>query len=145
MKNSQSVSWQELPVTKAVNVNLVLLHSLETWMMTKTIWWRIQTFTNYCPRRILNIKLQDKTKNEVVWERAGQEPLNLQIMSRIWKQAGHTLRKPDSSMKRQAMTQNLQGNRNRRSPRTTWRRDYESALRQGINMKGSREKNSKQG
>lgn len=98
MKNSQSVSWQELPVTKAVNVNLVLLHSLETWMMTKTIWWRIQTFTNYCPRRILNIKLQDKTKNEVVWERAGQEPLNLQIMSRKRKWISHKLRNPDISV-----------------------------------------------
>ena len=80
-------------------------------------------------RRILNIKWQDKIRNEEVWERAGQEPMNLQIMSRKWRWIGHTLRKPDTNIARQALTWNPQGNRKRGRPRLTWRREIMTLLR----------------
>ena len=58
---------------------------------------------------ILNIKWQDKIRNEV-WERAGQEPMN---MSKKWRWIDHTLKKPNTytSIARQALTWNPQGNK----------------------------------
>nr|KAG5710000.1 hypothetical protein BaRGS_030076 [Batillaria attramentaria] len=58
---------------------------------------KIQTFFNTCLRRIFNIRWPEKTRNEELWERAGQEPVAKQILRRKWGWIGHTLRKPAST------------------------------------------------
>nr|KAG5685937.1 hypothetical protein BaRGS_028663 [Batillaria attramentaria] len=71
---------------------------------------------------------QEKIRNEELWERAGQEPVAKQILRRKWGWIGHTLRKPASSTKRQALTWNPQGKRKRGQPRNSLRRDTEAEL-----------------
>ncbi|KAK7098925.1 hypothetical protein V1264_003140 [Littorina saxatilis] len=100
--------------------------------MTKVTQQMIQTFINTCLRRIFKIRWTDKICNEELWQRAGQEPVNSQILRRKWGWIGHTLRKPTSSITRQALTWNPQGKRKRGRPRNSWRRDTEAELkRQG--------------
>nr|KAG5699123.1 hypothetical protein BaRGS_014422 [Batillaria attramentaria] len=45
---------------------------------------KIQTFLNSCLRRIFNIRWPEKIRNEELWERAGQEPVDKQILRRKW-------------------------------------------------------------
>ena len=42
---------------------------------------------------------------------------------------GHTLRKPASTITRQALTWNPQGKRKRGHPRNTWRRDLQTDIK----------------
>ncbi|KAK7113355.1 hypothetical protein V1264_012655 [Littorina saxatilis] len=100
--------------------------------MTKVTQQKIQTFINTCLRRIFKIRWTYKICNEELWQRAGQEPVNSQILRRKWGWIGHTLRKPTSSITRQTLTWNPQGKRKRGRPRNSWRRDTEAELkRQG--------------
>ncbi|KAJ8356884.1 hypothetical protein SKAU_G00196780 [Synaphobranchus kaupii] len=110
------------------NVKLVLLYGSETWRMTKATQQKIQTFINTSLRRIFNIGWPDKISNDELWQRAGQEPVTKQILRR-WGWIGHTLRKPTSSITRQALTWNSQGKRKRGRPRNSWRRDTEAELK----------------
>ena len=112
------------------NVKSVLLYGCETWRTTKAIKQKIQTFFNTCLRRIYNIRWPEKIRNEDLWERAGQEPVAKQILKRKWGWIGHTLRKPVTSITRQALTWNPQGKRKRGRPRNSWRRDTEAELKQ---------------
>src|SRR5579871_1749783 len=105
------------------NVKSVLLYGSETWIMTKALQNKIQTFVNNCLRRILNIRWQDKVRNEEIWRRADQVLLDTQIKERKWRWIGHILRKPESNIARQAMTWNPQGKRKQGRPKNTWRRD----------------------
>ena len=91
---------------------------------------KIQTFLNTCLRRIYKIQWQEKIRSEDLWEWAGQEPVVKQILWRKWGWIGHTLRKPASSITRQALTWNPQGKRKRSRPRNSWRRDAEAELKQ---------------
>nr|KAG5703016.1 hypothetical protein BaRGS_016177 [Batillaria attramentaria] len=63
--------------------------------------------------------LQEKIRNEELWERAGQEPVAKQILPRKWGWIGHTLRKPASSTTCQTLTWNPQGKRKRGRPRNS--------------------------
>ena len=112
------------------NVKSVLLYGSETWRKTKTMLRKIQTFIKTCLRRIYNIRWPEMIPNEDLWERAGQEPVAKQILKRKWGWVGHTLRKPASSITRQALTWNPQGKRKRGWPRNSWRRDTEAELKQ---------------
>ena len=112
------------------NVKSVLLYGSETWRTTKKMLQKIQTFINSCLRRIYRISWPDKIRNEELWKRAGQDPVEKQIMKRKWGWIGHTLRKESSSITRQALTWNPQGKRKRGRPRNTWRRDTEAQLKQ---------------
>ena len=99
---------------------------------------KIQTFINTCLRRICNIRWPEMIPNEDLWERAGQEPVAKQILERKWDWIGHTLRKPASSITRQALTWNSQRKRKRGRPRNSWRRDTEAELKQqGTNWTGA--------
>ncbi|KAK7111602.1 hypothetical protein V1264_011208 [Littorina saxatilis] len=85
-----------------------------------------------CLRRILNIRWTDRIRNEDLWQRADQKPAAQQILRRKWGWIGHTLRKPASSITRQALKWNPQGKRKRGRPRNSWRRDTEAEInRQG--------------
>ena len=107
------------------NVKSVLMYGCETWKATNSMVKRIQTFVNRCLRKILKIRWEDRIRNEVIWERAEQAPMEEQLGKRRWRWIGHTLRKPPSSTTRHALQWNPQGTRSRGRPRETWRRCVE--------------------
>ena len=99
---------------------------------------KIQTYINTCLRRIYNIRWPELISNDDLWERAGQEPVAKEILKRKWSWIGHTLRKPASSITRQALTWNPQGKRKRGWPRNSWGCDTEAELKQqGTNWTGA--------
>ena len=55
---------------------------------------KIQRFINYCLRTITNIQWFDKVRNEDLWQRANQDPINKQIKKRkqawIWPHTEET-------------------------------------------------------
>ena len=107
----------------------VLLYSSETWIITKHRVNKIQTFVNRCLWRIMNVKWSDKVSNNTSWTKTNQLPVKIEIKRRKWRWIGHTLRKPTSSITRQALTWNPQGKRKRGRPRNIWRRDMEAEVR----------------
>ena len=66
--------------------------------------------------------------NTVLWTRAKQEPMVIQIRRRKWRWIGHTLRKEPSNITRQALEWNPQGKRKRGRPKQTWRRSLHSDM-----------------
>ena len=94
------------------NVKSVLLYEAETWRMNKTTLKRIQTFVNQCLRKILGIQWMDKVSNKDLWERTSQVQIEIEILKRRWGWLGHTLRKTNTNITRQALTWNPQGKRN---------------------------------
>jgi hypothetical protein len=111
------------------NVKTVLLYGAETWRTIKTNLKKLQTFVNYCLRRILKIYWPKKIRNEELWERTQQRKIEEEIKRRRWGWIGHTLRKPGNTIARQALTWNPQGKRRRGRPRNTWRRELEANTR----------------
>ena len=57
-----------------------------------------------------------------------QQPINLTIRSRRWKWIGHTLRKANNNITKQALEWNPQGKRKRGIPKNSWRRGVISEL-----------------
>ena len=51
----------------------------------------------------------DKVSNKDLWERTSQVQIEIEILKRGW--LGHTSRKPNSNITRQALTWNTQGKR----------------------------------
>ena len=93
------------------NVKTVLLYGSETWRTTKSITQKLQAFINKCLRRILGIKWMDMVSNDELRNRSGQQPLAEDLTRRKWRWIGHTLRKPTTSITRQALKWNPQGKR----------------------------------
>ena len=58
------------------NVKSVLIYGAEIWRTTKAMMSKIQTFINYCLRKIMNLRWFDKVRNEDLWQRANQDPIN---------------------------------------------------------------------
>ena len=110
------------------NVKAVLLNGSATWKVTANISKKIQTFVNKCLRQILHLKLFDRVPNTVLWTRAKQEPMVIQIRRRKWRWVGHNLREEPSNITRQALEWNPQGKRKRGRPKQTWRRSLHSEL-----------------
>ena len=111
------------------NVKSVLLYGAETWRTTAGNTKKIQTFINNCLKRILQIRWPDIISNEELWQRTGQHPVEEEILHRRWRWIGHTLRKPETSTTRRALTWNPQGKRKTGRPRNTWRRDLDADCR----------------
>ena len=72
-------------------------------------------FVNRCLRKILKLKWADKIRNEQLWERTAQVPIQTEIGRRRWKWVGH-VRKGKNSITRQALQWNPQGSRGRGRP-----------------------------
>ena len=108
------------------NVKSVLLYGAETWRTTLATTKRIQTFINTCLRLILRVHWPVTIRNEDLWQQSGQQPVDMTILHRRWSWIGHTLRKPQSNITRQALKQNPQGKKKRGRPRNTWRRDLDA-------------------
>ena len=100
------------------SVKSVLLYGAETWRMNKTTLKRIQTFVNQCLRKILVIQWMDKVSNNNLWKRTNQVQIDTDILKRRWGCLGHTLRKPNTNITRQALTWNPQGKRKRGDRKT---------------------------
>ena len=100
------------------NVKSVLLYGAETWRMNKTTLKMIQTFVNQCLRKILGIQWMDKVSNKDLWERTSHVQIEIEILKRRWGWLGHTLRKPNTNVTRQALTWNPQGKRKRGRQKT---------------------------
>ena len=111
------------------NVKAILLYGSETWRVTNTSSSKVQTFVNKCLRQILRLRWFDRVPNLDLWERANQEPMVTQIRRRKWRWVGHTLRKNQSSVTRQALDWNPQGKRRRGRPKQTWRRSLQAELK----------------
>lgn len=107
-------------------VKPILLYGAETWRTTVSMMKKIQTFINTCLRRILKIRWPNTISNQDLWDRTNQQPVEEAILQRRWRWIGHTLRKPASSITRQALTWNPQGKRKRGRPRNSWRRDLDA-------------------
>ena len=103
----------------------VLLYGSETWRMNNTPINKVQSFVNTCLRKILRIHWPETISNTELWERTNQVPVRDDITQRKWRWIGHTLRKPEDCITRQALTWNPQGSRKRGRPRNTWRRDLD--------------------
>ena len=103
------------------NVKSVLLYGSETWrvLSSTSSTSKIQTFINRCLRQILRIRWFDKVRNTDLWEKAKQEPIDVQIRERKWRWLGHRLRKDPENTARQALDWNPQGKRKRGHPRQT--------------------------
>ena len=86
-------------------------------------------FVNRCLRKIFKLKWTDKIRNEQLWERTGQVPIQTEIGKRTWKWVGHTLRKGENSITRRALQWNPQGSRGRVRPQETWRRCMEREMK----------------
>ena len=118
------------------SVKSVLLYGTETWRMNKTTLKRIQTFVNQCSRKILVIQWMDKVSNNNLWKRTNQVQIDTYILKRRWGCLGHTLRKPNTNITRQALTWNPQGKRKRGGPKNTWQREFEADITQtGLSWK----------
>ena len=66
------------------SIKNILLYVSDTWKTTKNLLNKLQVFTNYCPRRILNIRWHDKIKNEELWERVKQPAIEVEVKKRKW-------------------------------------------------------------
>ena len=76
------------------NVKSVLLYGADTWRTTINTNKKLQTFINSCLRRILKIRWPETIRNEELWERTRQRPVDIEIKQRRWRWKGQTLRKP---------------------------------------------------
>ncbi|KAL9978171.1 hypothetical protein ACROYT_G015662 [Oculina patagonica] len=104
------------------NVKSVLLYGSETWRVTKANSAKLQTFINKCLRSIMGIHWPEVITNEELWTTTEQERINIQIRRRKWGWIGHTLRKTNCNVTKQALRWNPQGKRSRGRPRNSWRR-----------------------
>ena len=110
------------------NVISVLLYGSETWKVTADISKKLQVFVNRCLRRIMGVWWPEVMSNEELWHITGQLPINTEIKKRKWKWIGHTLRKGEGAVEREALEWNPQGRRKRGRPKNSWRRTVESEI-----------------
>ena len=138
LKNIWSAKYISLKTKLKIfnsNVKSVLLYGCETWRATKRNMQHLQVFINKCLRRILGIRWPDRIRNEELWRRTGQDPIQMDMTKRKWGWLGHTLRKPPPSVARHVIRWNPQGHRKRGRPRNSWRRTLETeAAQRGHSM-----------
>jgi len=105
-----------------VCVKSVLLYGCETWLVTKDIQRKRQTFVNRCLRYILRIWWPKIISNKDLWKVKRQVDINVEIRKRKFRCIGHTLRKEDGEIPKSALLWNPQGKKKRGRPRNSWRR-----------------------
>ena len=107
----------------------VLLYGSETWREAVTSKKCIQTFVNKCLRNILNIRWPNTISNKELWRRTQQQPISQTIRSRKLRWVGHTLRKTETNITKQALEWNPQGHRKQGRPKNTWLRGLHTELK----------------
>jgi hypothetical protein len=114
------------------SVKSVLLYGSETWKVAKTPTSNLHMFVNRCLRKILNIHWPEVISNEELWRRTEETEISKLIKRRKWNWIGHTLRKGNGAVEREALDRNPQGKRRRGRPKQTWRRSvHNEALEEG--------------
>ena len=108
--NTLASIWRSREITTTTklrifnsNVKSVLLYGSETWRMTEKTVSKLQTFINRCLCRILGIYWPATISNANLWETTGQAPVRQELTSRKWTWIGHTLRRPNYCIARQAL------------------------------------------
>ena len=99
----------------------MLLYNCEIWTLTKKLEESIDIFQRKLLRRMLNIKLTDKIRNEEIYKRSHQIPITTEIKTRRLNWLGHMLRLPEGTPAKLAFKEHLKkakGNRGR--PKHTW-------------------------
>ena len=104
------------------NVLSVLTYAAESWKSSKATDRRIDSFENKCLRKIMSIKWDEFRTTEEVRELSGQTPVSKTIRKRRWKYIGHTCRREDTRITKQALRVEVNGKRKRGRPRETLRR-----------------------
>ena len=128
--NSNSISQKtKLRLFKS-NILSILLFGCESWKVTSTITHKLQTFVNRCLRKILKIHWPDTISNADLWSQTEIKPIELVVKQRKWRWIGHTLRKPNTNIAKEALEWNPQGKRKRGRSATTWRRSVMAEARQ---------------
>lgn len=110
-------------------VKSVLIYGSETWHLNESDKNRLQVFVNKCLRIICRIFWPNRITNVELWNITGQENIANQIRRKKWRFIGHTLRKPDTEIAKQALEWNPPGKRKVGRPRNTWRRANNSELK----------------
>jgi hypothetical protein len=130
-RNNKISTRTKLPIFRS-NVKSVLLYGSETWEVAKTTNSKLQTFVNCCLRKILNIYWPEVISNEELWRRTEETEISIQTKRQKWNWIGHTLRKGNEAVEREALDWNPQGKRKRGRPKQTWRRSvHNEALEEG--------------
>jgi len=80
----------------------------------KTTPSKLQTFVHRCLRRILNIHWPEVISNEELWWRTEETEMSAQIQRRKWNWIGHTLRKGNEAIEREALEWNPQREKEKR-------------------------------
>lgn len=110
------------------NVKSILLYGAETWKVNRKDTTKLQTFINKCLRKIKRIFWPNRITNLQLWSDTNQEPIGKTICRRKWKWVGHTLRKKDNNITRQALDYKPVGKRKQGRPVNTWKRSNEKDL-----------------
>ena len=61
--------------------------------------------------------MSDRISKDELWNKTGEELVQQQLLRRKWKWLGHTFRRSDDSVDKQALQWTLQGHRGRGRPR----------------------------
>ena len=120
--NSNNISRKTKIIIFNSNIKSVLLYGAESWRDNKTQTKKLQTFINKCLRKILKVFWPNRITNLELWEKTNQIPVTQEIKNRKWKWIGHTLRKDDTDITKEALEWNPQGTRKKGRPPNTWRR-----------------------
>jgi hypothetical protein len=110
------------------NVMTVLFYGCETWKTTEEIRRKVQATVNRFLRSILGIRWPEVISNEDLWQRTNHVQCDVQMKKRKWNWVGHTLRRGQQHIPKQALEWNPQGSRRRGRPRQTWRRSIHQEL-----------------
>ena len=78
----------------------------------------------------MKIHWPDTISNADLWSQTEIKPIELVVKQRKWRWIGHTLRKPNTNIAKEALEWNPQGKRKRGRPTTTWRRSVMAEARQ---------------
>jgi hypothetical protein len=97
---------------------------------------KLQSIVNKNILHIIGIKWYDKVTNECLWKRTGQVNIEDKNRKRKWRWIGHTLRKPQTIITRQALSCNRHGMRSRERLNKTQRRDIEKEMSTGTGQVG---------
>ena len=108
----------------------MLLYNCEIWTLTKKLEESLDIFQRKLLRRMLNIKLMDKIRNEEIYKRSHQTTITTEIKKRRLNWLGHMLRLPEITPAKLAFREHLKkvkGNRGRQ--KQTWIRQMNKDLK----------------
>ena len=106
-------------------VKSTLLYGCESWNTTARDVSAVQSFVNRCLRRILKIFWPETISNQTLWQRTNHVPIKSELLKRKWRWIGHSLRKSNGDITKEAIDWNPQGSRRTGRPARTWRRQVE--------------------